>query len=216
MGDQLLLGKLSSTGTKLARMDQLYRFEVRGPERVAGRNATVLLAIPLDPYRYSYFLSIDNETGLVLKSWLVDDAGRPMERYQFVDLSLNPNISEVRVQPEAHLHRDATADTGDCDQTELSQPVKWQLEWIPPGFAFVGQKVVKEHIDMLMYTDGLTTFSVFIDSATTSVPEGVAQRGATLAVMDKLIINNQPMRVTVVGEVPVVTAQKIAQNIKPL
>lgn len=68
---------------------------------------------------------------------------------------------------------------------------------------------------MLMFTDGLATFSVFIDSANEGVPEGVAQRGATLAMMIGVEHNNQLYRITIVGEIPVVTAQRIAQGILP-
>lgn len=210
VGDQLLLGRV---GNKLAQLDELYRFEIRGPERVAGRNASVLLAIPLDAYRYSYFLSIDNETGLVLKSWLVDESARPMERYQFVELDLNPDLSELKKIPVPRLHRNTDTQIPECNPSALKEPQKWQLQWIPPGFAFVGQKVVKTDIDMLMYTDGLASFSVFIEPTQDAVPEGVAKRGATLAAMDQLILNSQHYRVTVVGEIPVAAAQKIAQNI---
>jgi len=215
LGDQLLQGKISQLGANLARLDQLYKFEVRGPERVAGRDATALLALPLDQFRYSSLLTIDNETGLVLKSWLVDESARPLERYQFIDLDLTPDIESLK-EPKARLHRAAVPQVADCNPTEAKHAEGWSLTWVPPGFAFVGQRQVRNHIDMLMYTDGLTTFSVFIEEATGSIPEGVAQRGATLAVMDSLAHANKDYRITVVGEIPVVTAQKIAQNIKGL
>jgi sigma-E factor negative regulatory protein RseB len=210
LGNQLLQGKISQFGASLARLDQLYKFEIRGPERVAGREATALLAIPLDQFRHSTLLTIDNETGLVLKSWLVDESARPLERYQFIDLDLSPDITNLK--PVAKLHRDANAET-DCNPSALKQPSAWKLSWIPPGFVFSGQRQVRQKIDMLMYTDGLTTFSVFIEQAEGAIPEGVAQRGATLAVMDALTYQDKTYRITVVGEIPVITAQKIAQNI---
>jgi sigma-E factor negative regulatory protein RseB len=212
LGNQLLQGKVTQFGANLARLDQLYKFEIRGPERVAGREATALLALPLDQYRHSSLLSIDNETGLVLKSWLVDEAARPLERYQFIDLKLNPDMESLS-QPIAKNHRDANAQA-DCNPNELKQPERWKLAWVPPGFAFAGQRQVQQKIDMLMYTDGLTTFSIFIQQAEGIIPEGVAQRGATLAVMDDLIYQGKTYRITVVGEIPAVTAQKIAQNIE--
>jgi sigma-E factor negative regulatory protein RseB len=212
LGNQLLQGKISQLGANLARLDQLYKFEIRGPERVAGREATALLALPLDQYRHSSLLTIDNETGLVLKSWLVDESARPLERYQFIDLDLTPDIENLR-EPKARLHRAAAPQVADCNPRDAKHTERWNLAWIPPGFAFVGQRQVRNQIDMLMYTDGLTTFSVFIEEASGSIPEGVAQRGATLAVMDSLRYANKNYRITVVGEIPVVTAQKIAQNI---
>lgn len=213
LGDQLLQGKISQLGANLARMDQLYKFEIRGPERVAGREATALLALPLDNFRHSSLLTIDNETGLVLKSWLVDESARPLERYQFIDLDLSPDLKSLQQQPAAKLQRATTAQLTECNPSKLTSPEHWQLAWVPAGFAFVGQRQVREKIDMLMYTDGLTTFSVFIEQATGAIPEGVAQRGATLAVMDSLRYQGKNYRITVVGEIPVVTAQKIAQNI---
>lgn len=211
LGTQLLQGKISQFGANLARLDQLYKFEILGPERVAGREATGLLALPLDKFRHSSLLSIDNETGLVLKSWLVDESSRPLERYQFIDLDLSPDLENMK-QPLAKIHKDANAQI-DCNPESLKQPEHWRLAWIPSGFAFVGQRQVKQKIDMLMYTDGLTSFSVFIEQSAGVVPEGVAQRGATLAIMDALNYQGKTYRVTVVGEIPVITAQKIAQNI---
>lgn len=213
MGDELLQSKLLGLGKNQAGLAEFYRFEVLSGERVAGRATTTLTAFPRDQFRFSYILSIDNETGLVLKSWLVDEAGRPMERYQFVDLQLNPDLAAIKKQPKAKLHRESDVDISECNPVTAKSPEKWQLLWVPPGFAFVGQKVVHEDIDMLMYTDGLTSFSVFIEPAHSAIPEGVAQRGATLAVMDSLRFQDTFYRVTVVGEIPVVTAQKIAQNI---
>lgn len=216
LGDQLLQGKIGQLGANLARMDQLYKFEIRGPERVAGREATALLALPLDTYRHSSLLTIDNETGLVLKSWLVDESARPLERYQFIDLDLRPDVDSIRQQPAAKLQRSATAQISECNPSDLKQSEHWRLAWVPPGFAFAGQRQVRDHIDMMMYTDGLTTFSVFVELATGAIPEGVASRGATLAVMDSLVYQGKNYRITVVGEIPVVTAQKIAQNINGL
>lgn len=213
IGDQLLQGKMSQLGANLARMDQLYKFEIRGPERVAGREATALLALPLDNFRHSSLITIDNETGLVLKSWLVDESARPLERYQFIDIDLSPDLANLKQQPAAKLQRSTTSQLTECNPSTLKQPEHWQLAWVPPGFAFVGQRKVRDQIDMFMYTDGLTTFSVFIEAASGAIPEGVASRGATLAVMDSLSYQGKSYRITVVGEIPVVTAQKIAQNI---
>jgi len=215
LGDELLQGALGKFNPNIAGLDQLYKFEIRGPERVADRAATVLLALPLDPFRYSYFLSIDDETGLVLKSWLVDENAHPLERYQFVELVVNPDISHITQTPVAKLHRAATPEMGACEPAALKTPERWRLGWAPAGFAFVGQRSMKDNIDMLMYTDGLSTFSVFVQPAAgVVIPEGVAQRGATLAVMDAFSYQGQNYRVTVVGEIPVAAAQKIAQNVK--
>ena len=213
MGDKLLQGGFAQFGKAVASLDELYQFEIRSQERVAGRLARVLQVIPRDPYRYGYFLSIDEETGLVLKSWLIDENARPLERYQFVSIELNPDVSQLqRNKPSSHQHK-AIADVTPCNPMELTKPADWQIAWVPQGFAFAGQRKLQNGQTMLMYTDGLTTFSIFIEPTTSAVPEGVGQRGATLAYMSRVSSKNAIYRVSVVGEIPVAAAAKIAQSI---
>ncbi len=212
MGDELLQGSFAQIGKTLVKMDQLYQFEIRGQERIAGRVARVLQVIPKDPYRYGYFLSIDEETGLVLKSWLIDENARPLERYQFISLELNPDINKLKAQALSNPHK-AVSDVTSCNPTELTKPSDWQIDWVPQGFVFAGQRNLANGQSMLMYTDGLTTFSIFIEATNSFVPEGVGKRGATLAYMSRLVVKNTVYRVSVVGEIPVAAAAKIAQNI---
>lgn len=213
MGDKLLQGSFATMGGALSRLGDFYQFEMRNPERVAGRNAQVLQVIPRDLYRYAYILSIDEETGLVLKSWLIDETARPMERYQFVSIELNPDINQFSKSRSSAHQRRAVADVTSCNPTSVQKPSSWQVKWIPPGFAFAGERKLANGQDMLMYTDGLTTFSVFLEPTTSFVPEGTGRRGATLAYMSRLIYNNTIYRVSVVGEIPVIAAREIAQNI---
>lgn len=215
MGDELLQGSFAKIGKSLVNMDQLYQFEIRGRERIAGRWSRVLQVIPKDPYRYGYFLSIDEEAGLVLKSWLIDENARPLERYQFISIELNPDLNQMKAKSLLHEHK-AVADVTPCNPTELSKPSAWQIAWVPPGFVFAGQRQLANGQAMLMYTDGLTTFSIFIEATTSFVPEGVGKRGATLAYMSRLVVKDNVYRVSVVGEIPVAAAAKIAQNITGL
>lgn len=212
MGDELLQGSFVQIGKSLVKLDQLYQFEIRGRERIAGRWARVLQVVPKDPFRYGYFLSIDEETGLVLKSWLIDENARPLERYQFIAIELNPDLNQIKAKSLLREHK-AVADVTSCNPTELGKPSKWQVAWVPAGFAFAGQRQLNNGQTMLMYTDGLTTFSIFIEATTGVVPEGVGKRGATLAYMSRLVVKDTVYRVNVVGEIPVAAAAKIAQNI---
>jgi sigma-E factor negative regulatory protein RseB len=71
---------------------------------------------------------------------------------------------------------------------------------------------------MATFTDGLSVFSVFIESdiAADAFKSGIvgrAQRGATTAYSRDLLLSGNPHRVTVVGEIPAHTAEKIAQSI---
>lgn len=218
-GDQLLQGRLSGIGSKLVGVDELYQFQVRYSERVAGRQTTVLEVIPRDAYRYGYILSVDQETGLVLKSLLIDGSSgtsRVLERYQFLELNLQPDIAQLQGAPAAKLQRVSDGRVQTCNQTQSTKPQNWDLRWIPPGFAFAGQQTVRDGIDMLMYTDGLTTFSVFIEPVTAAPPEGVGQRGATLVYGAKVMRDDKPYRLTVVGEIPIAAAEQVAAGVEPI
>jgi sigma-E factor negative regulatory protein RseB len=209
IGDKLRQGKMTAIGDIVSQM-QDYHFELRSKERIANRIATVLLAVPKDPFRYSYFFSIDDDTGLILKVWLVDEKAHVMERYQFTALNLNPDLSEVSQVSSATIHK-SLPPKSNCVTQQL--PANWQLAWLPNGFTFAGEGKPRDNLEMLMFTDGLATFSVFIEAAIDTIPEGVAQRGATLAMMTGLKHQEQLYRVTIVGEIPVITAQRIAQGI---
>lgn len=213
MGDKLLQGGFAGLGAALASLNDLYQFELRSQERVAGRIARVLQVIPKDPYRYGYFLSIDEETGLVLKAWLIDENTNPLERYQFVSIEIDPPLDQRENSKTPPYQHKVAAVTTPCNPSQMGNSELWNIAWVPQGFAFAGERKLSNGQDMLMYTDGLTTFSIFIEPASGSTPEGVGQRGATLAYMSHLMVDDSLFRINVVGEIPVAAAAKIAQNI---
>ena len=128
-------------------------------------------------------------------------------------IELAPDINQLEhAKASSHQHK-ALADITPCNPLDIGQPDAWQVAWVPQGFAFAGQRKLANGQTMLMYTDGLTTFSIFIEPTTSFIPEGVGQRGATLAYMSRLVLKDTNYRVSVVGEIPVAAAAKIAQNI---
>ncbi|MGD8176944.1 MucB/RseB C-terminal domain-containing protein [Marinimicrobium sp. ARAG 43.8] len=198
----------TSSPEQVGRIERFYQLKLRGASRVAGRNVQMLEVRPRDELRYGYLLALDKETGLLLKSLLIDEHQRLLERFQFVELSFDPDVSTLRAQARS-------GDKVECLAEEGAQPSHWQLEWLPPGFEFSGQTHLKPGLDMLMYTDGLASFSVFLEplDAGPSV-EGRAQRGAISAYMGQLLVNEQPYRVTVVGEVPGIVAERLARSLQ--
>lgn len=196
----------------LSQLDSHYQLTVRGPDRIAGREAITLEVRPRDQFRYGYLLGVDRETGLLLKALLVDEQQRLLERFQFVDLNLTPDLQSLKNKAEA-----SSDGSTECVELDGQQPTRWTLNWMPPGFAYSGEKRLPDGIDMLMYTDGLASFSVFLQPVTNEPGvEGRAQRGATSAYMGQLTLDNQRYRVTVVGEIPGNVAEQLARGIEPL
>lgn len=213
-GSMLLQDRVRRMDGRLSDLEQFYQFDVVGLDRVAARYAVVLRVVPRDPYRYGYLLSIDPQTGLLLKSLLLDEQEQLLERFQFVELQLNPDVQDLPLDPVAHRHRVANPHLSGCNQAETGEPGRWQLAWVPSGFTFSGQQQVRDGVDMLMYTDGLAAFSVFLEPASGPVfIQGHAQRGATNIYMGLVSRGEREYRATVVGELPVLAAERIAQNI---
>ncbi|WP_049723768.1 MucB/RseB C-terminal domain-containing protein [Gilvimarinus polysaccharolyticus] len=215
LAEQLIAGKLDGLADNFTSLDRLYSFSVRGLERVAGRMATVLQVIPRDSFRFGYFFSVDRETGLLLKTLLVDDNQRVVEQFQFVELQTDLAPSDFVAERDATITHRVDADKlSGCNKPLAVAPSQWQLNWLPAGFAFSGQRIVQTDTQMLMYTDGLSTFSIFLDPVEGQlVIEGRAQRGATNFYMQGLTRAGQTYQVTVVGEIPLAVAEKMAQFI---
>jgi len=215
-GDQLLRGRFEVFGKQFEGLDAYYHFYIRGEERVAGRDVINIQVKPRDAFRYGYSLAIDKLTGLPLKSLLIDPKMRVLERFQFVELELGPSIGESEYQAVTSQHRVVGHELSPCNLVGPNDSVGWRARWLPKGFVFSGQHKTDAGQDMYMYTDGLTAFSVFVGVPNDSrQPDIKAQRGATIAYMHNMVRNNSPYQVTVVGEVPPNTAQRVAYNMVP-
>ncbi|WP_226664875.1 MucB/RseB C-terminal domain-containing protein [Microbulbifer aggregans] len=185
----------------------LYHVLLRGDERVADRDAVVLELRPKDMHRLGMMVSVDKETGLPLKSLLVNANGQILERYQFVQLDLSPvDDSALVAQTDSARKSETMAACG-------SIVSRWDLRWVPPGFKAVAAREVEDG-EMLVYSDGLSVFTVFIQSLGPEMNfNGRAVRGATVAYMDHILVGEQRYTITVVGEIPVQTAQLVARGI---
>ncbi|WP_179957495.1 MucB/RseB C-terminal domain-containing protein [Exilibacterium tricleocarpae] len=218
-GDQLLRGRLRALGENAGGLSAHYVFYLRGEERIAGREAHILQIVPRDEYRYGYTLGIDRQSGMPLLFMLVSEmekGKRVLERFQFVELTLG-GIDDSELTPVSDRHRIAGQQMDGCRPPPSARTDNWQLNWLPQGFMFSGQRKIEPNGDMLMYTDGLTTFSVFIDPVVDSYTvEGQARRGATVAYMQRVEKHNLPYSITVVGEIPPITARRVAESVKSL
>ena len=228
-GAELLQGQALDTD-QLGRLEQYYHLNLKGSDRVAGRVVDLIEVRPKDQLRYGYLLGLDRATGLLLKALLIDEQQRLLERFQFVSLDLDK--LELQAQTSSVSTDEKRPDRVACTRT-LEQPNQWQLAWLPPGFTFAGEQQRPKGIEMLTYTDGLASFSVFLQPI--SGPgqlEGRAQRGATSAYMGQISLETtaanagnqrsgaeaQPLeadsyRVTVVGEIPAAVAERVVDGI---
>ncbi|MGX5218376.1 MULTISPECIES: MucB/RseB C-terminal domain-containing protein [Pseudomonas] len=191
-----------------------YDIRVMGNSRVAGRSAVVLGLLPRDQHRYGIELHLDSETGVPLKSLLLNDKGQMLERFQFTQFDASQATNTEPVTPSA-----------DCQPVKVvaATPLDakaWRTDWLPPGFSLSSttQKVSsisEEPVACLLYDDGLARFSVFLeplDGATAG--DARTQLGPTVAVSRRLATSGGDVMVTVVGEIPLGTAERVALSVR--
>jgi sigma-E factor negative regulatory protein RseB len=200
-----------------ARLSSWYDIKTAGKSRVAGRPATVVTLTPKDQHRFGIELHLDDETGLPLKSLLISDKGQLLERFQFTDLTTAQPVSEQMLAPSA-----------DCKAVEMvksnpeaaRQKVTWRSDWVPQGFDLSSAATRKDPdskslVTSLMYDDGLARFSVFVEPVDGAAATDIrTQLGPTVAVSRRVTTPKGDAMVTVVGEIPIGTAERIALSMR--
>lgn len=216
--DEFVAQVANGNGWQSPRLDpellQLgYRLRSVGDSRVAGRPTRVLAILPRDQHRYGVELHLDSDTALPLKVLLLDESGQLIERYQYTTFQVG------EVDPE--LLRPVT----DCrpvllPKASMAAGIPWHSDWLPPGFHLLDSGVrpspaSPRTVNWLAFGDGLAKFSVFIESlAGAPVPDERAQLGPTSAVSKRITTAEGDFMVTVVGEIPLGTAERIALSMR--
>jgi sigma-E factor negative regulatory protein RseB len=175
-----------------------YNARLGGSERVAGRLCQVLLLEPRDGYRYAYNLWLDRQTGLPLKSRIVNGSGNVVSMYVFSEI-------QIGKAPDAELFFNDLAGKSIL-KASLNQPAS--LAWKvtpPPGFvrvqaavrALPGKQMPVTH---LVFSDGLSVLSMFLEPVDPHMPkmQGLAAEGA-IGVYAREV---DGYFVTTLGEVP--------------
>jgi sigma-E factor negative regulatory protein RseB len=201
----------------------VYSIKVAGMERLAGYEVIKVAVMAKDQFRYSYLLWLEKNTGLMIKSALIGQDGEALERFQFTSLEIGGSISEEELTGAAvgsQVTHQARPEGGDVANPPL--PHYWQLEWLPEGFSpaqYVTKRnsVMPEKSRTRVYSDGLAMFSVFVEPhSDKGMPEGASKMGATAAYSKYVTSDKMNYIVTIVGEVPLATAEKIADNLRIL
>ena len=199
------------------KLKNWYDLAVIGKSRVAGRDAVIVSLTPRDQHRYGFELHLDKKTGLPLKSLLLNDKGQLLERFQFTSL----DTDEIPSDKELLANADCKPINIGSDKASAAKAVQnWRSDWLPPGFELTSSSSHKDaqtktQVSSLMYDDGLARFSVFLEPLNgATVTDTRTQLGPTVAVSRRLTTPQGEMMVTVVGEIPIGTAERIALSMR--
>lgn len=203
---------------KVEKLKDYYRFALDNQEKVAGRTAQKIVIAPNDKFRYGHNLWVDKETGLLLKTHLVDGRGNLLEQFMFTEIefmqSVPDDLLKPRITGDAYTWHKAKKQDKDIDPESDNEV--WVIEALPAGFTndmerhhnMPNQKVVHH----MVVSDGLASVSVFIEEHQAKMPNliGASRMGAVNA-FGKLVNNHH---VIAVGEVPRATVRMISESVK--
>lgn len=201
----------------LNKLTPFYTFSKTGAGRVAGRKVQIVSITPKDEFRYGHRLWIDDETGLLLKTNLLNTENKPVEQFMFTRIEYLNSIADQLLAP-ANDGKDYTwYESGDKQKTVDRKMNSMHVSWLPPGFKHDMNKIQKlpdtaMPVEHMVFSDGLASVSVFIEEELQHDPSNLVGNSNLGAVnVHGRVLGDY--HVTVMGEVPRQTVQKISVSV---
>jgi len=197
-----------------ARNTEHYEFQLLGTGRIAGRSSRLVAINPRDGLRYGYRLWLDEETGLPLRSELVNNDGQPIEKMMFTEIEIGVEIDDELLLPSVSGDGFKWHVRSAEKETVLQNTSPVRFEALPAGYRIVRTEARTEGEQPsyhLVLSDGLASVSVFAEPLQEGKPAlaGLSRIGAVNAFGVRLPEHH----VTIVGEVPEATVAAIAEAV---
>jgi sigma-E factor negative regulatory protein RseB len=202
------------------QIDTIYGLVFKGKDRIAGRPAKKYLMQPQDQYRYGYVMWLDNESGLLLKATLLGDKGQELETFEFVELNVGVDVPQKLFDhPASSLDKSLVVNLNGAMSSNSDSD--WEAGWLPKGFKMAACDVrhlsaESEKVDALVYSDGMSSFTVFIEPFASSKehePMPHSRHGATAVFSRTVDEADGKVMITVVGELPMSAIKKIGTSV---
>ncbi|MCZ2720828.1 MucB/RseB C-terminal domain-containing protein [Marinomonas sp. 15G1-11] len=195
------------------RLLEGYSFKLsKKKELIAGREAEKLSLIPKDAYRFGHEFWLDAENNFLLKHDTLGAQGKVLDRVQFTDISFSPALKKSDFVPRLGTYSRHLVEV----KPKMTDN-KWHFEWLPDGFAPVWRdaRILNERTAMLLLSDGITSISVFVEPTTEVKPYSVMEMGSTTVGEVSRSLQTDILRLTIVGEVPEQTVEKMLMSFAP-
>ena len=203
---------------KIEHLTPVYDFRIEAEEeKVAGQLTRKLVITPKDQYRYGHHLWVDKETGLLLKTDLLNEQGKVIEQFMFTHIRYLKQVPDKLLQPavdDSQLTRYEADKSANKSQHEKLTHI-WRIRELPPGFKRDMQRkhttaVSKQPLDHLVFSDGLASVSVFIESLNSA---GQLQGETRMGAVNAHGYQSDGYHITAVGEVPKVTVKMMSKAV---
>ncbi len=203
---------------RLGSPQSSYRMRMGEQERVAGLEAQVVEITPLDEFRYGYRFWLERQTGMLLRSALLDQAGGELQHLSFVTVELGIPISDSELEPVlVEVSLETTLSDSGPGYLMNRHRSAWVPNRLPANFSLVkagiGSTADESSFEHLVFSDGLASFSVYVEAAPgmeeSSRIEAIGPVHVFTGVLgDRLV--------TVVGEVPQYTVEYVGRSLQQL
>jgi sigma-E factor negative regulatory protein RseB len=197
---------------RISAVAKNYDITLGETRRIAGYDCQAVVLTPKDNLRYGYRLYADNASGMLLRAVTFDASGEQIEQFMFTQLVIG-GVTRDMVKPR-HASRNWRIEDAEASPARAAG---WGLSSELPGFHKVVE--LKRRLSdsrpaaQMVYSDGLAAVSVFIE-ALEGRPEpvrpGLASMGA-IHMYTREVANHV---VTVVGEAPAASVQRIADAVE--
>jgi len=208
---------------QLSTLSENYLVADAGAGRVAGYNTQIILFQPKDNYRYTHKIWVHTDSGLLLKSAVLNDKNQVVEQYTFTQLKIGPEEDRSWIASSVAMgasikHQGKLSLSGKgADVQAKSFNSGWVVDAMPTGFKKTMEILRPMHgkhapVTQLVFSDGLSAISVFIEPADSDEDDndGLSNRGAVNLyhkVVNKTLLN-------VVGEVPPLTVMQVLDSVR--
>lgn len=196
--------------TDVAELSRYYDFVKVGRAREAGAACQVLRVVPKDGLRYSYVVWVDEKSHLPLRADLLDRDGEVLEQYRTISFSVSERLAEIM----AGLNKVQLPEVLKLPKGSV-QETFWQVTWVPDGFQAMElnryrMAMTERLVESQMYSDGLFNFSVYVSASDNYSLKGQLVRQGRRTLHSVVKGENE---ISVVGDIPPATAQRIAQSV---
>lgn len=193
--------------------EKVYKVQEMPLQRVAGRSARVFKLTPKDDFRHEYRLYVDKSTNLLLRSELYSSDGHLLEQVGFTEISFDPDPAK---KPSLYSKMPGWTLADTQVMIARAEDLPYTLPDMIKGFkktgVFTRVKGNGQTVDQTVYSDGLSTLSVFVQKAKAgqSMPSVPMAHGAVVSrsqtVKDHLV--------TALGEVPLATLNQVLKSVQ--
>jgi len=185
-------------------------------ERVLGFECQWIRLEPRDGMRFSQRLCSETGTGLVIRAKVLNDHKQVIEQYTFTDLKLGHQVGRTDLKSIFRARSRQWVSDGQPRDEAANADSGWAVTRAPSGFKKIAElkRTLPGRpapVSQIVLTDGLASMSVFVEPNPS--PPRTAEASSEDGTTTFFVRPMGDQLVTVLGEVPLATAQQVARSV---